>query len=646
MSKKASTVRSKREPSVKILIACHKPSELPKSDLFLPVRVGAALAKDDFGLQRDDDGDDNISDKNPSYCELTAIYWAWKNLDADYYGLFHYRRFYSFSNKTFPVSDDGHMMVRAGALSPEVFCQYGLTDNDNNMRQIIAGHDLIVHQSRPVRGIPTPIGVPSSSVYEHYKFHDCTIIKLSDLDDMLRIIDEKYSDIAPTFHDYMNGDKFLGYNMFIMRKELFNGMCDFTFGVLSEMEKIIGSDLPNRSKNANRIYGYLAEILTSGYIYYLRQSQPSLRVDERQMIYALQTDPVKELDAHKDTINIAFDLTRGDSDEGVLALPTIKSFLDNLNNRSKYHIIVVHNGDIMEAVKSEIADVGHNHDNVVVDYINFSVYKAIQKTLGVKKCPAFKLCAPYMEELNNIDKLLVINWNAWCNGSIDELYNTDLGNNVLAASYDIAELGDLLEVSVEKKTAHQKQLLNKYSLEIDDMFDDTVVLCDLKEMRQAYPSISDIRIKLSDVAELKINEQIDYLFKGKIKALSQKWNYRIPNDAGVNYKGQFFAPIGYYDEWQQLANDYVIGQIYPSAIINVDNHEVVRKFYKELQYSGVWPLYVAKRLNKLPKPVPIKGLKDRLAPIGSRRRELAKKVLPKGSRRRTALSKAWHRLRG
>ena len=80
--------------NIKILIACHKPSELPRNNLFLPVRVGAALASDDFGLQRDDDGKDNISKKNPGYCELTAIYWAWKNLKADYYGLFHYRRFY------------------------------------------------------------------------------------------------------------------------------------------------------------------------------------------------------------------------------------------------------------------------------------------------------------------------------------------------------------------------------------------------------------------------------------------------------------------------------------------------------------------------------------------------------------------------
>ena len=76
-------------PDIRIFIACHKPTYVPENPLLYPVQVGSALAKSHFeGMQRDDEGD-NISVKNPEYCELTAQYWAWKNVSCDYYGFFH-----------------------------------------------------------------------------------------------------------------------------------------------------------------------------------------------------------------------------------------------------------------------------------------------------------------------------------------------------------------------------------------------------------------------------------------------------------------------------------------------------------------------------------------------------------------------------
>ena len=84
---------------IKIYVSCHKECFMPQGELFYPIQVGAAAAGKRFaGILHDDEGD-NISHKNPTYCELTAQYWAWKNDDADYYGFFHYRRYMSFSEK-------------------------------------------------------------------------------------------------------------------------------------------------------------------------------------------------------------------------------------------------------------------------------------------------------------------------------------------------------------------------------------------------------------------------------------------------------------------------------------------------------------------------------------------------------------------
>ena len=79
--------------NIKILVAAHKQCEMPKSDVYLPIQVGKALHPDlNLGYQPDNDGE-NISEKNPYYSELTAVYWAWKNLKVDYVGLVHYRRY-------------------------------------------------------------------------------------------------------------------------------------------------------------------------------------------------------------------------------------------------------------------------------------------------------------------------------------------------------------------------------------------------------------------------------------------------------------------------------------------------------------------------------------------------------------------------
>ena len=88
-------------PTVKILVCCHKPYSCLSSQVFSPIHIGRAQADPKTKLAmgsylRDDQGE-NISHKNPSYAELTAQYWAWKNFDAlgnpDYIGFFHYRRY-------------------------------------------------------------------------------------------------------------------------------------------------------------------------------------------------------------------------------------------------------------------------------------------------------------------------------------------------------------------------------------------------------------------------------------------------------------------------------------------------------------------------------------------------------------------------
>lgn len=81
---------------LKIIVCAHKADEHIKKDApYFPLQVGKELHTElDLGFACDNTGD-NISAKNPSYCELTALYWGWKNIhDVEYLGLNHYRRYF------------------------------------------------------------------------------------------------------------------------------------------------------------------------------------------------------------------------------------------------------------------------------------------------------------------------------------------------------------------------------------------------------------------------------------------------------------------------------------------------------------------------------------------------------------------------
>ena len=95
--------------NIKILVATHKTYWMPEDEIYLPIQVGCAINSNDLGYARDDSGD-NISSKNKNYCELTGLYWAWKNLDADYIGLAHYRRHFTLrkgtNKQSLPIKSD------------------------------------------------------------------------------------------------------------------------------------------------------------------------------------------------------------------------------------------------------------------------------------------------------------------------------------------------------------------------------------------------------------------------------------------------------------------------------------------------------------------------------------------------------------
>ena len=86
---------------MKILVCAHKDTFVKNDKLYIPIQVGKETSNCSLNFQGDNEGD-NISKRNESYCELTAHYWAWKNLkEFDIIGLCHYRRYFKLEDSLF-----------------------------------------------------------------------------------------------------------------------------------------------------------------------------------------------------------------------------------------------------------------------------------------------------------------------------------------------------------------------------------------------------------------------------------------------------------------------------------------------------------------------------------------------------------------
>lgn len=218
---------------VKIIIATHKKYQMPRDMLYLPVHVGAE-GKELLGYQKDNEGS-NISLKNPSFCELTGLYWAWKNLDVDYIGLVHYRRHLTNKKKYGKSKEDKFNNVLT------------LKEVD----ELLKDNDVILPNKRKYY---------IENLYNHYKH----TMYIEPLDETRRIIEEKYPNYLAQFDKLKKRTSAHMFNMFIMKKDILNGYCEWLFDILFELEKRM-KDKEYDSFHA-RFYGRISELLLDVYI--------------------------------------------------------------------------------------------------------------------------------------------------------------------------------------------------------------------------------------------------------------------------------------------------------------------------------------------------------------------------------------------
>ena len=227
-----------------IFICAHKEVPLPQHPYFLPIQAGAALHKHIASYQPDDEGE-NISIKNPHFCELTCHYWVWKNLkNVDIVGLNHYRRYFDFTRKWPQFSADKRFVSTDEFLNKDyVFPE---------LEKLLQEYDIILPTARHWR-------VSNTQQYGNYHI-------AKDWETLRQVIRECCPQYIPAFEKTMDlSNKSVGYNMFITKWKHFNAYSKWLFDILFEVERRVP---PIDDPIQSRIYGYMSERLINVFCYH------------------------------------------------------------------------------------------------------------------------------------------------------------------------------------------------------------------------------------------------------------------------------------------------------------------------------------------------------------------------------------------
>ena len=209
----------------KIYVVTHKPFALTrkmKEKGYELITVGNQIKSNEGVL--DSDGNDNIALKNSNYCELTAVYWIWKNVKAPIKGFCHYRRYFTHNT---------------------------LKYNEEKILSNLEAEKLLDENS---------IILPEKKYYNMSSedlYLKCGYKK--DLETTRQVISEKYPDYVNQWDKMMSNNSGYITNMMLCRADVFDKYCKWLFDILFEVE--YRSDISGYTREEARIYGYISERL-------------------------------------------------------------------------------------------------------------------------------------------------------------------------------------------------------------------------------------------------------------------------------------------------------------------------------------------------------------------------------------------------
>lgn len=218
--------------SIRVYVSAHKiPPRYTNDPCYKILHVGAEGHSDSWGDVCDNMGNDNISSRNPTYCELTGLYWIWKNArPSKYVGLCHYRRYPAKHNWSFTP---GREILRGKELL-----------------ELLQNNDILLPQ-------PMVKSAANSLCQTENDLARCRSYLY-----LKSVLERNYPEYLPELREVFMAPEMSFGNIFVMQWDLFTEYCQWLFSILFDVETIIQS----KNDEIPREYGYFSEWLLNVWV--------------------------------------------------------------------------------------------------------------------------------------------------------------------------------------------------------------------------------------------------------------------------------------------------------------------------------------------------------------------------------------------
>lgn len=577
------------------LFVTHTPNKvnfMVSDDFVVNVIAGADFQTNPLpeNIYCDNEGQ-NISSRNKSYCELTTQYWAWKNIDTDYYGFCHYRRLFSFREQE--LSDIRYGVVHFPCLSTSTLNQIAF--NQASVSKLVEGSDFLISEGIDIRDLG------ASSVADHYA--QATELQYRDFDLMMNIIEELYPEMADCAKSFAQGTTFYPCNMFIANKVLFNEYSNFLFSVLDEFES--RSDFKHYSIEAVRTTGHIGERLLGVFYTYLK-SKNEYKLGEIQVVQFGKTPAIPTIHPSSET---AIPIVLSSSDYYVPYLGICLSSIAKYASEEKNYDIVVLTTSISAENRARLQESLSCFSNIRLDFID------VDPLLGGYDLPSkdhigaetfYRFLIP--EIMKEYHKVVYLDSDLVVQADVAELHELSLGENLIAGVVDadfLAFYGVRDEASNKRYSREKtcKRLLYAEEvLNLDDPYGYVqagVLLFNIAAMRSQF-NVQDMLSLAADPKYIYMDQDIlNMLCDGRILHLDPTWNVMMNHHFGIGRDAiiRKYAPTEVAEKYFASKKNpkiihYAGGEKpweYPNCEFASEFWEVARStvFYEEIVYRGV-----------------------------------------------------------